>query len=218
MFDPRNLPPWTMILNITASLKFPAQGPHTYVSRPTIGLFATGSELFVLNLVTMRWSTVALSGALNPSTIINAVAPTAFVADSARVLLGGHSRSNPYGPVIFSATIFIGNATTQTVNCSLEMDFVKSSNLTTVAAMTVSAVAVRPNSVGKVVAAGLDVGAYYDGDQPPYVWLSTDAGAHFRPLQVGLPNTIVSSMAWAPDGRLCVSSNGDGVTCIVISD
>eukprot|EP01052_Picozoa_sp_SAG31_P008498 SAG31_NODE_430_length_15792_cov_15.908558_22_plen_99_part_00 len=98
------------------------------------------------------------------------------------------------------------------------MDFVKSSNLSTVAAMTVSAVAVQPNSAGMVVAVGLDVGAYYDGDQPPYVWLSTDAGTHFHPLEVRLPNTIVSSMAWAPDGRLCVSSNGDGMTCIVISE
>ena len=33
-----------------------------------------------------------------------------------------------------------------------------------------------------------------------------------------LPNTVVASMSFGPDGRLCVSSDGDGLLCLNASD
>ena len=36
-------------------------------------------------------------------------------------------------------------------------------------------------------------------------------------MNAEMPNAVVTSMAFAPDNRLCVSSNGDGVLCFKLA-
>ena len=44
----------------------------------------------------------------------------------------------------------------------------------------------------------------------------TTLGRHWKKLEAQLPNQVVASMAFAPDGRLCVSSIGDGLLCLEV--
>ena len=211
-FRPRAAVPWTVLLNATGVLRFPAQGPHTLAEQPMLGLIALGSKLYVLDLKSRKLSALQLAGAIHPSTEITAIAPAVLSPGQIRVLIGGHSKDHPYGPALFSATIATASLrTTQVLDCSLEIDFAKRSNISAVQAMTVSSVVTD----GQIVAAGLEVGAYYDGDVPPNVWIS-NAGEEFKPLDVMLPSALVYSMAFAPDGQLCLSTNGDGLTCVSI--
>lgn len=48
---------------------------------------------------------------------------------------------------------------------------------------------------------------------PQHLWVTANAGKEWRAVDVELPNAVVASMSFAPDNRLCVSSNGDGVAC-----
>lgn len=131
---------------------------------------------------------------------------------SARVLVGGWSSSHPYGPAVFAATLELSpSAANHTTNATLAYDF-DAESTPGMEHMSVSSL-VRSNDSRALVATGLHVGDYYDGDVPKHLWASKNAGKDWCALDADLPNALVASMAFAPDGELCVSSNGDGVFC-----
>ena len=228
-YDPaRPQPQWSLLLNTSGTFEFSAQGPKTFEAAPHLALAASGSAVIAINLATMQWSTTQLqscclglaAGAIVPVT-------TQLHLAELPVLVAGHCRSGPYGPLIVSAVLKLGlsvpdRISNATAKCTALYDFEASSTPGT-AAMTVSSLVVDPlSSSAQTVIAGLQVGDYYDGDVPTDLFLTTNA-KDFRPLGVELPNAVVASMQFAPaspkDGSrsLCVSSNGDGVACFSLS-
>ena len=202
---------WSRILNTTSPIQFTAQGPHTFPDRPGVALLADVGRLFVLDLTTRRWSTVELVSPDMPAeATITALAASFTNRTSIRVMVG--TRSVQGSPAVFTAEFNLGATV---AHCTLSLDFGTqwalrgASRLRPRPYMRVSSVVMR----GQTAAAGLQVGDYIDGDVPAHIWLSTDAGRHWQ--GVNLPNTVVASMRFDADGRLCISSNGDGMLCVV---
>ena len=84
-----------------------ATGPHTSADMPASAFLSSGNEIFTLDLDTLEWATVLLSGSVHATTTITALAviERAAADGTTHVLVGGHSSYSPYGPVVFSATL-----------------------------------------------------------------------------------------------------------------
>ena len=193
-------------------MQFSAQGPLTFEEAPELALLVSGYQATVLHLRTLHWT----STVLNHSTLVaGAVVPTTTLDSemtSLRVLVGGHSVSHPYGPVVFNATLTLQSSVkNHSTEANIVYDF-DAENSPSMRRMSVSSL-VRSNESQALVVAGLHVGDYYDGDLPMHLWATKNDGKDWCVLDEALPNTLVDSMAFAPDGRLCVSTSGDGVLC-----
>eukprot|EP01048_Picozoa_sp_COSAG05_P008769 COSAG05_NODE_686_length_7932_cov_3.338823_2_plen_290_part_00 len=218
IFDPTKVPQWFILLNTTGTLEFSAAGPHTFATKPDLALAVAGETVIVINMQALTWSTSQLHGCSGDLVASAIVVTAADLSDGSAVpvLVGGHSRSGPDGPVVVSTVIDITAQqplSNSSCNCTVEFDFAAPTNQG-MSAMTVSSLVGDPKSSGQRVVAGLQVGDYYDGDVPQHLWVTTNAGKDWRVVDAQLPNAVVASMAFAPDNRLCVSSNGDGVACV----
>ena len=203
-------------MNATGTFEFSAQGPHTYASAPDLALAVAGGTVIVIDMQTLTWSTSQLHGCSGGLVASAIVATAADLSDGRAipVLVGGHSRFGPYGPVVLSTTIdsTASPLSNSSSNCTVVFDFAASTT-PGMSPMTVASLVVDLRSSGQTVVAGLEVGDYYDGDVPQHLWATADAGKDWRAVDAELPNAVVTSMAFAPDNRLCASSNGDGVAC-----
>jgi hypothetical protein len=179
-----------------------------------------GDVVIVLNLRTLAWSTTDLKSCTH-GLKASAVVPTTadLSGTSLSLLIGGHSSSMPYGPVVVTADIraSLPEGGNSSGHCSIVYDF-EVSTTPGLAPMTVSSLVAK--SAGQAVVAALQVGDYYDGDAPQHLWSATDATnvSSWCALDMEVANAVVLSMAFAPDGQLCVSSSGDGVGCFSLLD
>lgn len=206
---------WLFLLKASGAFDFTSQGPHTFESAPGLALAVSGNNVTLINLRTFDWSITELHGCCSGGLAATAIVPTTTPKGSLSipVLIGGHCKYGPYGPVVVAATIpslGAGNGTS-TRSCSLVYDF-EAPTTPGVASMTVSSLVADPRSA-KTVVAGLHVGDYYDGDLPQHLWATATAGQSWCAVGVDIPNAMITSMQFAPDLRLCASSDGDGVQC-----
>ena len=219
MYDPAGSPSWTSLFSASGVLERAAQGPHTYPHLPRVALMALSNEVVVIDLHERKSKTIALRGpALLPAAQITAVATLDIAAQPAgdaavKVLIGGRSLR---GPGVFSASFSSTDATANATAVAEFVDMVDPSLAAGVSRMAVTALVVKPGSEGPTVVAGLGVGDFYDGDIPPGLFVSNNGGRLWKRLEAQLPNQVVASMAFAPDGRLCVSSIGDGLLCLEV--
>lgn len=217
MYDPHATPTWTSLLTTTGKISWHSQGPHTFTEAPSVALLVAGPAMFVLDLRTLSWATVQLTGHVVPSTLLTAVvANVTMHSDGAHTLslvLGGRLDYST-GPAIVRATINTHSNHSAAQLVAVFDKLVLPSESHSVAKMTVSALVMHPEQA--IIVAGLQVGDYYDGDVPPSLFISRDSGANWEAFGADLPNQVVASMAFAPDGQLCVSSNGDGLLCTTV--
>eukprot|EP01052_Picozoa_sp_SAG31_P001845 SAG31_NODE_62_length_28678_cov_21.548270_16_plen_554_part_00 len=202
-FNPaRPQPQWSLLLNTSGAFEFSAQGPITSESTPSIALATSGSAVIAINLTTMQWSTTQLQECCaNAALVASALVPatTELRLTTVPVLIGGHCRSHPYGPLLVSTKVELAFAmkSEKPAKCTAIYDF-EAGSTPGVAAMTVSSLVVDPMSPsGQTIIAGLQVGDYYDGDVPRHLFLTTNA-KEFRKLNLELPNAVVGA---TPDSK-----------------